>query len=66
MQKNRIRKIANFFAFNILFFSLYLNFIGKDTSMAPSADQQHTTAFGTPALNSQLEKTTLNRVASIR
>ena len=29
--KNRVRKIANFLAFNLLFFALYLNFIHKDT-----------------------------------
>ena len=28
--KRRVRKIANFFAFNLLFFALYLNFIHKD------------------------------------
>jgi len=28
--KTRVRKIANFFAFNLLFFALYLNFIHKD------------------------------------
>ena len=28
--KKRVRKIANFFAFNLLFFALYLNFIHKD------------------------------------
>jgi len=31
--KRRIRKIVNFFAFNLLFFALYLNFIHKDKSM---------------------------------
>ena len=30
--KRRIRKIVNFFAFNLLFFALYLNFIHKDRS----------------------------------
>lgn len=30
--KNRLRKVVNFFAFNLLFFALYLNFIHKDTS----------------------------------
>lgn len=30
--KKRVRKIANFFAFNLLFFALYLNFIHKDKS----------------------------------
>ena len=31
--KRRIRKILNFFAFNLLFFALYLNFIHKDKSL---------------------------------
>ena len=30
--KRRVRKIVNFFAFNLLFFALYLNFIHKDES----------------------------------
>jgi hypothetical protein len=28
--KRRVRKVVNFFAFNLLFFALYLNFIHKD------------------------------------
>lgn len=32
--KRRIRRIANFFAFNLLFFALYLNFIHKDKAGA--------------------------------
>lgn len=36
--KRRIRRIANFFAFNLLFFALYLNFIHKDK--APSLPSQ--------------------------
>lgn len=28
--KRRVRKIANFFAFNLLFFALYLNFVHKE------------------------------------
>ncbi|MBL7738332.1 MAG: hypothetical protein JNK14_03880 [Chitinophagaceae bacterium] len=28
--KRRIRRVVNFFAFNLLFFALYLNFIHKD------------------------------------
>ena len=35
--KRRIRKIVNFFAFNLLFFALYLNFIHKDNMTAESA-----------------------------
>ena len=33
--KRRVRKIANFFAFNLLFFALYLNFIHKDKTSFP-------------------------------
>jgi hypothetical protein len=47
--KRRIRKVANFFAFNLLFFALYLNFIHKDKSSVPGNDQiaqPKTAAFG--------------------
>lgn len=37
--KRRIRKVANFFAFNLLFFALYLNFIHKDKAAIPGGDQ---------------------------
>lgn len=39
--KRRIRKVINFFAFNLLFFALYLNFIHRDrvTSVATSQQQ---------------------------
>ena len=30
--KKRISRVLNFFAFNLLFFALYLNFIHKDNS----------------------------------
>ena len=46
--KRRIRKIVNFFAFNMLFFALYLNFIHKDRAngeIAPSV-------VSTPGTNS--------------
>ena len=33
--RRRVRKLANFFAFNLLFFALYLNFIHKDKQGAP-------------------------------
>lgn len=35
--KRRVRKIANFFAFNLLFFALYLNFIHKDKTSIVTA-----------------------------
>ena len=37
--RSRVRKIANFFAFNLLFFALYLNFIHKDQQSAGSAER---------------------------
>lgn len=45
--KRRVRKIANFFAFNLLFFALYLNFIHKDKAAitADPATQQNAAAF---------------------
>lgn len=44
--KRRVRKIANFFAFNLLFFALYLNFIHKDKTAIGGGEQtvQSTTA----------------------
>jgi hypothetical protein len=48
--KRRVRRIANFFAFNLLFFALYLNFIHKDKVAAPIIDNgvQRTAAFSGP------------------
>ena len=47
--KRRFHKIANFFAFNLLFFALYLNFIHQDKSSVPvvtsNTKQQATAAF---------------------
>lgn len=45
--KRRVRKIANFFAFNLLFFALYLNFIHKDKVVvaADNSTQQSAAAF---------------------
>lgn len=49
--KRRVRKIANFFAFNLLFFALYLNFIHKDQAginfAGESAKQQNAAFSGT-------------------
>src|SRR5215467_8380823 len=44
--KRRIRKIVNFFAFNLLFFALYLNFIHKDKGVTlPVAVQTNAPAI---------------------
>jgi hypothetical protein len=48
--KRRVRKIANFFAFNLLFFALYLNFIHKDklsVAGTPQSIQQNAAFSGT-------------------
>lgn len=37
--KRRLRRVVNFFAFNLLFFALYLNFIHKDQSGQPATNQ---------------------------
>ncbi|HEX2534556.1 MAG TPA: hypothetical protein VHK69_12510 [Chitinophagaceae bacterium] len=42
--KRRITKVLNFFAFNLLFFALYLNFIHKDNSSIPPAPATHSTS----------------------
>jgi hypothetical protein len=60
--KRRVRKIANFFAFNLLFFALYLNFIHKDKAAVvvdqtnQQANQQNTAAFSGTVLVDNPEK----------
>ena len=46
--RKRVHKVANFLAFNLLFFALYLNFIYKDPGVAPAPakTQQEPAAFG--------------------
>lgn len=41
--KKRISRVLNFFAFNLLFFALYLNFIHKDSSVQTVPVQKITT-----------------------
>ena len=59
--KRRVRKIANFFAFNLLFFALYLNFIHKDKpniaiTPAPAQAAANTAAVSGTVLVSNPEK----------
>lgn len=35
--KKRISRVLNFFAFNLLFFALYLNFVHKDKNIQAAA-----------------------------
>lgn len=56
--KRRVRKIANFFAFNLLFFALYLNFIHKDKVAVAieQTNQQNKAAFSGTVLVTNPEK----------
>ncbi len=42
--KTRLFKVLNFFAFNILFFALYLNFIHEGSDAAPVMQPVHKNA----------------------
>ena len=55
--KIRARKIVNFFAFNLLFFALYLNFIHRDKATTPvQTNQSSAAAFSgtTPVENPEI------------
>jgi hypothetical protein len=56
--KKRVRKVANFLAFNLLFFALYLNFIHKDkpTMISDKTLQPETAAFSGTILVTNPEK----------
>lgn len=45
--KKRISRVLNFFAFNLLFFALYLNFIHKDSIVQAAPAPKNTTASTT-------------------
>jgi hypothetical protein len=49
--KRRVRKIANFFAFNLLFFALYLNFIHKDKVVFTTEQQSAAPATANAAFS---------------
>ncbi len=62
--KRRIRKVVNFFAFNLLFFALYLNFIHKDKTgveTAPASVSTNASSFTGTVLVQNPEKY-LNKV----
>jgi hypothetical protein len=58
MQK-RVYMFFNFFAFNLLFFALYLNFIHKDAAAAiPMVPSTSTAPIISPAASSSIEPVT--------
>lgn len=54
--KRRTLRIANFIAFNLLFFALYLNFIHKDKSAITTIQTQQPAAFTGTTLVQNPEK----------
>ena len=57
--KSRVRRIANFFAFNLLFFAIYINFIHKDQQSSASAERSEkrkAAAFSGTVLTEHPEK----------
>jgi hypothetical protein len=66
--KRRVRKIANFFAFNLLFFALYLNFIHKDKMIlagAPQNIQQNAAFSGTVLVETPSQVTEKKNEANV-
>jgi len=66
--KRRVRKIANFFAFNLLFFALYLNFIHKDNvavGTSPQSTQQPAAFSGTAFAETQDQTIEKNQVTNV-
>ena len=66
--KKRISRVLNFFAFNLLFFALYLNFIHKDNNVATAAvTKPANTIKGTVLVNNPeqyLNKSDIKTVAA--
>jgi hypothetical protein len=66
--KRRLRKIVNFFAFNLLFFALYLNFIHKDKAPVTAVSengQVNTAAFSGTVLVENPEQYLQKRNATV-
>lgn len=69
--KRRVRKVVNFFAFNLLFFALYLNFIHKDNqvsvnSSSPTSTVKPAAAFSGTVLVENPEKYIDNKTAAAK
>lgn len=67
--KRRIRKVVNFFAFNLLFFALYLNFIHKDkagSDAAPASISTNAASYSGTVLVQNPEKYLNKEVAPVQ
>ena len=66
--KRRVRKIANFFAFNLLFFALYLNFIHKDkaaVNFVTETAKRQNAAFGGTVMLSNPQQSSQKETAPV-
>jgi hypothetical protein len=63
--KRRIRKIANFFAFNLLFFALYLNFVHQDKMTASTVPAAQNTAAFSGALQTESSAKNIKKDESV-
>jgi hypothetical protein len=52
----RVFKIANFFAFNLLFFALYLNFVHRDKNVQEAMNTVHIPVATRTATNGNTEQ----------
>lgn len=62
--KRRAFKILNFFAFNLLFFALYLNFIHKDKNVQEAIHASNAASYNAVSLSNEealTEKTKINK-----
>lgn len=64
--KRRLRKVVNFFAFNLLFFALYLNFIHKDKTGIEATPVQNNTTNATGTILVQNPEKFLESKANIQ
>ena len=72
--KRRITGVLNFFAFNLLFFALYLNFVHKDNNTIPvTTTQTHSAVQNTTVVEDAdkyiqkvaVEKTNIKQTSSL-
>ena len=63
--KRRVSKVLNFFAFNLLFFALYLNFVHKDNNAVPIVKGSHVVAPVTGTVLVENPEQYLNRTSSL-
>jgi len=70
--KKRVSRVLNFFAFNLLFFALYLNFIHKDSNAQVAAAPRSnvaavkgTTLVTNPEQYIQKAQASINTTASL-